>query len=167
VLAIVVAAGWVVSVHAAAEDAVPPSTFRPAVVKVAPAAGGVQVSGTFVVAVAEDKPATTADDKDKKDADKKDADKKDADKKDAKGIDGGWALEVKTDDGQTLTSSLKLAKEGDKLTGLYTGMDGKEVKAEEMSLKDNDLAFTVKLDFQGTELVAKFKLKQEGDKLAG
>jgi len=158
VLAIVVA-GWVVSSHASAEDAVPPNTFRRvvAVVEDAPATGAVQVNGTLILAVAEDKPAATADDKDKKDADKKDA----------KGIDGGWALEVKTDDGQTLTASMKLAKDGDKLAGTYTGMDGKEVKAEELSLKDNDLAFTVKLDFQGTELVAKFKLKQDGDKLAG
>lgn len=154
VFAVVVAAGWVVAVHASADDAVPPNTFRRvvAVVEDAPAAGAVQVNGTLILAVAEDKPAATADAKDKKDA---------------KGVDGGWALEVKTDDGQTLTSSLKLAKDGDKLAGTYTGMDGKEVKAEEMSLKDNDLAFTVKLDFQGTELVAKFKLKHEADKLAG
>jgi hypothetical protein len=130
-----------------------------------------QVDGTVeIFEVAQVKQAAAAPAKDAKDTTvaKDTVGEKDAaDAKVAKGIDGGWALEVKTDDGQTLTATMKLSKDGDKLVGTYTGMDGKEVKAEDLSLKDNELAFTVKLDFQGTDLVAKFKLKHEGGKLKG
>lgn len=80
---------------------------------------------------------------------------------------GNWALKVMTDDGQTLASTLKLNQKDGKVEGTFVGMDGTEVKAEDITAKDNDLAFTVKLDFQGTELVAKFKLKLEGEGLKG
>ncbi|MBI2827512.1 MAG: hypothetical protein HYX69_22785 [Planctomycetia bacterium] len=80
---------------------------------------------------------------------------------------GDWALKVMTDDGQTLASTLKLSQKDGKLAGTFVGMDGTEVKAEDITAKDDELAFTVKLDFQGTELVAKFKLKKEGEALKG
>jgi hypothetical protein len=80
---------------------------------------------------------------------------------------GDWTLKVATDDGQTLTSTLKLSKDGDKVKGIFVGMDGTEVKAEDVTIKGDDLAFKVTLDFQGTELVAKFKVKQEGSALKG
>jgi hypothetical protein len=80
---------------------------------------------------------------------------------------GDWNLKVLTDDGQTLASVLKLTKDGDKLKGVFVGMDGTEVKADEITVKGDDLNFKVILDFQGTELVAKFALKQEGSNLKG
>ncbi|HVU90500.1 MAG TPA: hypothetical protein VHD36_24470 [Pirellulales bacterium] len=80
---------------------------------------------------------------------------------------GDWNLKVMTDDGQTLASVLKLTKDGDKLKGIFVGMDGTEVKADDVSVKGDDLNFKVTLDFQGTELVAKFALKQEGSNLKG
>ncbi len=85
---------------------------------------------------------------------------------DAKAV-GDWDLKVLTDDGQTLASVLKLTQEDGKLKGVFVGMDGTEVKADEVSLKGDDLNFKVTLDFQGTELVAKFALKQEGSNLKG
>ena len=80
---------------------------------------------------------------------------------------GDWKLKVLTDDGQSLTSVLKLSQDDGKLKGIFVGMDGTEVKAEEISVKGDDLNFKVTLDFQGTELVAKFALKQEGSNLKG
>jgi len=80
---------------------------------------------------------------------------------------GDWQLKVMTDDGQTLTSTLKLSQEDGKLKGTFVGMDGTEVKAEDITAKDGELAFKVTLDFQGTELVAKFKFKQEASGLKG
>ena len=80
---------------------------------------------------------------------------------------GNWDLKVMTDDGQTLASVLKLTQEDGKLKGVFVGMDGTEVKADEITVKGDDLKFKVILDFQGTELVAKFALKQEGSNLKG
>src|SRR6185369_12865967 len=78
---------------------------------------------------------------------------------------GDWTLKIMTDDGQTLQGALKLTQDGDKIKGLFTGPDGTEVKTEEITAKGDDLAVKVVLDFQGTELVAKFKLKASGDAL--
>ncbi len=80
---------------------------------------------------------------------------------------GDWTLKVSTDDGQSLTSVLKLAQDAGKLKGTFVGMDGTEVKAEDITVKGDDLSFKVTLDFQGTELVAKFALKQDVGKLKG
>jgi hypothetical protein len=80
---------------------------------------------------------------------------------------GEWTLKIMTDDGQTLQGGLKLTQDGDKIKGLFTGPDGTEAKTEEVTAKGDDLAVKVVLDFQGTELVAKFKLKVAGDALKG
>ena len=80
---------------------------------------------------------------------------------------GDWNLKVMTDDGQTLASVLKLSQEDGKLKGVFVGMDGTEVKADDISVKGDDLNFKVTLDFQGTELIAKFALKMEGSNLKG
>ena len=80
---------------------------------------------------------------------------------------GDWNLKVMTDDGQTLASVLKISQDDGKLKGVFVGMDGTEVKADEIAVKGDDLNFKVTLDFQGTELIAKFALKQEGSNLKG
>jgi hypothetical protein len=80
---------------------------------------------------------------------------------------GEWKLKIMTDDGQSLQGGLKLTQEDGKIKGLFTGPDGTEVKTEEITAKGEDLAVKVVLDFQGTELVAKFKLKATGDTLKG
>ena len=80
---------------------------------------------------------------------------------------GDWQLKVSTDDGQTLTSVLKVSQDDGKLKAIFVGMDGTEAKAEDVTAKDGGLSFKVTLDFQGTELVAKFALKQEGSGLKG
>jgi hypothetical protein len=86
---------------------------------------------------------------------------------DAAKVVGDWNLKVSTDDGQSLTSVLKLSQDEGKLKGIFVGMDGTEVKAEDITAKGDALNFKVTLDFQGTELVAKFALKQEGSNLKG
>lgn len=86
---------------------------------------------------------------------------------DAKKVVGDWAVKVMTDDGQTLQAGLKVSEEDGKLKALFVGPDGTEVKAQEVELKGDDLAVKVAIDFQGSELVAKFKLKPDGDGLKG
>src|SRR5262245_32856201 len=70
---------------------------------------------------------------------------------DAAKVVGDWQLKVSTDDGQTLTSTLKLNQKDGKLQGVFVGMDGTEAKVDEITAKDDALNFKVILDFQGTE----------------
>lgn len=80
-------------------------------------------------------------------------------------IAGTWKFAISAD-GQTLEPIVKIAQDGEAVSGTFLGMDGTEVKLEEGTYKDNQLAFTVTLDFGGQELIAKFdgKLAEEGFK---
>ena len=51
---------------------------------------------------------------------------------------------------------VKIVQDGDAVTGTFLGMDGTEVKLEDGTYKDNELAFKVTLDFGGQELISKF-----------
>jgi hypothetical protein len=79
---------------------------------------------------------------------------------DASGI-WKWSLSEQT--GETI---LKVKQEGDKLTGSYTNQfGGAEIK--EGSVKDGNVAFKVKRDFNGQEFVIKYSGKLAGDKITG
>ena len=80
---------------------------------------------------------------------------------------GKWDVEVTTDDGQSLKSSVKIDVDGDKLKGVATTPDGKEVKLEDGKIAGEEVTFSIKVDFEGTALVAKFKGKLDGDKIKG
>jgi hypothetical protein len=68
--------------------------------------------------------------------------------------------------GQTGETTLNLKQEGEKLTGSYTNQFG---KAEIMdgSLKERDVSFKVKREFNGQAFVIKYSGKLEGDKITG
>jgi hypothetical protein len=68
--------------------------------------------------------------------------------------------------GQTGDTILNLKQDGEKLTGSYTNQFG---KAEIMdgSLKDGDITFKVKREFNGQEFVIKYSGKLSGDKIIG
>jgi hypothetical protein len=68
--------------------------------------------------------------------------------------------------GQTGDTSLQLKQEGEKLTGSYTNQFGK-AEILDGSLKDGDVAFKVKRDFNGQEFVIKYSGKLSGDKITG
>ena len=71
-------------------------------------------------------------------------------------ISGDWKFTITTDDGQTLEPIVKIAQDGENISGTFQGIDGSEVKLEDATFKDNELAFKVTLDFGGQELIAKF-----------
>jgi hypothetical protein len=71
-------------------------------------------------------------------------------------IKGAWKFLIKTDDGQQLEPIVKIDQDGESVTGTFQGVDGTDVKLEDGTFKDNELAFKVTLDFGGQELIAKF-----------
>ncbi len=72
-----------------------------------------------------------------------------------------------TDDGQTLKSSVKVEVDGDKLKGVATTPDGKEVKIEDGKVSGDEISFAINVDFEGSALVAKFKGKVDGGTIKG
>jgi hypothetical protein len=90
----------------------------------------------------------------------------------ANAVLGTWKLAIVTPDGNKLEPVATFRQEGDGICGTLVGDDGNEVKLEETSFKDDELLFTLKTDFGGQGLVAKwlvakFRGKLDGGSLAG
>jgi hypothetical protein len=63
--------------------------------------------------------------------------------------------------------TLKLKLEGEKLSGTVVGTDGKEGPIEDATFKDDEVAFKVTRERDGTKFTIKFKGKVSGDTLKG
>ena len=76
------------------------------------------------------------------------------------------------DGGPGRTSTLKLKLDGDKLTGSLSapgrqGAEAREVAISDASLKGDEIAFTVKREFNGNTFAAKYSGKVVGDSIKG
>lgn len=72
-----------------------------------------------------------------------------------------WTLSEQT--GETI---LKLKQEGEKLTGSYTNQFG-AAEIRDGKLKDGNISFNVRREFNGQEFVIKYSGKLAGDKISG
>jgi hypothetical protein len=79
---------------------------------------------------------------------------------------GDWKVNIKTNDGEVLESTLKVSQEKDQLKATYTSRFGK-ADAQKIQIKDNALTFEVNYENEGRTLVAKFKGKPRGDVFDG
>jgi len=77
--------------------------------------------------------------------------------------DGVWKWSLAGQNGETI---LKIKHEGEKLTGTYTNQFGK-AEISDPSLKDGNIAFKVKREFNGQPFIVKYSGKLSGDKITG
>ena len=87
---------------------------------------------------------------------------------DDKAVDpvGTWKCEYEIG-GQQRTSTLKIKKDKDDLTGTMSWPDQDETKLKDLKLKDGTLTFSAVRKLMGNEITVEYKLKVEGDKLKG
>lgn len=79
---------------------------------------------------------------------------------------GAWKCEYEIG-GQKRTSTLKVTKDGDKLTGTMTWPDQKETTVKDLKQKDGTLTFSAVRKFMDNEITVEYKLTIDGDKLKG
>ena len=81
---------------------------------------------------------------------------------------GTWKCEYEVG-GQQRTSTLKIKKEKEELTGTMSWPDQDEAKLKDLKLKDGELTFSAvrKLPGSNNEITVGYKLKVEGDQLNG
>ena len=81
---------------------------------------------------------------------------------------GTWKCEYEIG-GQQRTSTLKIKKDGDKLTGTMRWPDQDETKLKDLKLKDGTLTFSAERRLAGRDdgITVEYKLKIDGDKLKG
>ncbi len=88
----------------------------------------------------------------------------------AAGIDGKWKVETKTKKGQTITTTIDLKAEGDKLTGSVTRAAKRErtTPIENGKLEGNKFSFTTTEKSRKTDAVKiTWEGTVEGDQLNG
>jgi len=81
---------------------------------------------------------------------------------------GTWKCEYQIGDMQR-TATLKIKKDGDKLTGTMTWPDQEETKVKDLKLKDATLSFSAVRKLMGMEdgITVEYTLTIDGDKLKG
>jgi hypothetical protein len=79
---------------------------------------------------------------------------------------GTWKCEYEIGD-QKRTTELTIKKDTDKLAGTMSWPDQKGEKLKDVKLKDGTLTFSAVRKFMDTEITIEYKLKIDGDKLAG
>ena len=81
---------------------------------------------------------------------------------------GTWKCEYEIG-GQQRMSTLKIKKDGDKLTGTMSWPDQDETKLKDLKLKDGALTFSAERKLAGMDdgITVEYKLKIDGDKLKG
>ena len=79
---------------------------------------------------------------------------------------GNWKWTFKTPDGQEIAISMTLKLDGDKLTGKVMHEQG-SFDISDGTFTDDEVAFNVVAEQDGTKLTAKFKGKVEADSITG
>ena len=77
-------------------------------------------------------------------------------------ITGKWTAEVPGRNGKTRTSTFDFKVDGEKLTGTTSGMQG-DVPLVDGSVKGDDIAFNVEMNFNGNTMKMMYKGKVAGD----
>jgi hypothetical protein len=80
---------------------------------------------------------------------------------------GTWKWSFTTANGETFEMSVKLKLDGEKLTGMFVGRDGRETPIEEAKYKDGDVAFQVTRERDGNKFTVKYHGKVTGDSIKG
>ncbi len=78
---------------------------------------------------------------------------------------GTWKYSTEVN-GQSLDVTIKLKREGDKVTGTVSVLD-MESKIDDGKFKDGEVSFVVNREFNGNKFVLKYKGKVEGDTFKG
>jgi hypothetical protein len=81
---------------------------------------------------------------------------------------GTWKWSFERPDGTKMDFSLKLKKEGDKVTGNLTGgPDNAESEIQDGKIKDGEVSFKIKRERNGQAFTVHYKGKIEGDQIKG
>jgi hypothetical protein len=79
---------------------------------------------------------------------------------------GTWKWSFTGQNGQTRETTLKLKKDGDKLTGTVSGRNG-DTAIDNAKLNGDEISFEVTREFNGNKMTTKYNGKVSGDSIKG
>ncbi len=80
-------------------------------------------------------------------------------------VTGKWIAQVPGRDGQTREVVYNLKAEGAKLTGTMSGPQGADIAISDGKVDGDNIAFTVKLEFNGNSMVRNYSGVVAGDEI--
>lgn len=81
-------------------------------------------------------------------------------------VEGTWKFRIETSNGNVLEPSLKLAKKGKEINGVYTSRRG-DIEAKKIEIKDNQLTFEISGENDGNQWKVTYKGKPRGNSIKG
>jgi hypothetical protein len=82
-------------------------------------------------------------------------------------LPGLWKVTLTLEDGQKAQPTLRLKKEGDRLSGTYVGTTGREAAVKDLVLKDGKLSFDVADRIEGDKVRLRYAGKLAGERING
>jgi len=79
-------------------------------------------------------------------------------------VNGKWTAQVPGRGGQTRETTFNFKAEGEKLTGTVSGMQG-DNPISDGKISGDEISFTVKVSFNGNDVVLLYKGKVSGDEI--
>jgi hypothetical protein len=79
-------------------------------------------------------------------------------------VNGKWTAQVPGRGGQTRETTFNFKAEGEKLTGTVSGMQG-DNPISDGKISGDEISFTVKVSFNGNDVVLLYKGKISGDEI--
>lgn len=77
-------------------------------------------------------------------------------------VTGKWTYEMQGRNGNTMTSTLNLKQDGDKLTGTVSGRNG-DTDITDGKVDGDTISFKVVREFNGNQMTSSYKGKVDGD----
>ena len=88
-------------------------------------------------------------------------------KKDEPTLAGLWNVTLKLESGAKLQPSVRLKKRGNRFTGTYVGVNGKEMPLQELKSTAGEISFRVTEELDGEKTPFRYAGKLAGDRLTG
>jgi len=79
-------------------------------------------------------------------------------------VNGKWTAQVPGRGGQTRETTFNFKAEGEKLTGTVSGMQG-DNPISDGKISGDEISFTVKVSFNGNDVILLYKGKVSGDEI--
>jgi hypothetical protein len=78
-------------------------------------------------------------------------------------VTGKWTAEMQGRNGNTMTMTMNLKADGDKLTGTVSGGRGGEAEISDGKIDGDNISFKVVREFNGNQMTSVYKGKVDGD----
>jgi len=80
---------------------------------------------------------------------------------------GTWYIHIDSPDGTVFEPTMKISRDGNEYSSVYTSMRGQELNVKDLRVEENTLAFTVTAESNGYSMKVDYRGRPYGDRMSG